>query len=205
MTKLVEETTMRKLLNQSWLPLLCLLALASFVPATHAGNVNFSCSGNSATPVFNQCSGTVTVNGPADWVSDGTGITVWNTNGPFGTIGSPSLLTLTFDTGAGWIIITDGAETLVGAITSITSGAGSTTANINIIATWDLSAAPSVAAQLGTPGGLDNANITIQTTAGNQVTDVSITITPTPEPTTMILFGSGLLAGAGYLRRKRKK
>ncbi len=195
---------MRKLLNQSWLPLLCLIALASFAPAAQAGNVNFNCSGSagSGTPVFNECSGTVTVNSPTDWVSDSGGITVWNTNGPFGTA---SPLTMTFDTAAGWIIITDGTETLVGTITSLSGSAGSTTANLNIIANWDLSLAPSVAAQLGTPSGLDNANITILTNTNNQVTDVSITITPTPEPTTMILFGSGLLAGAGLLRRKRKK
>ncbi len=196
---------MRKLLNQSWLPLLCLIALASFAPAAQAGNVNFSCSDNSATPVFDQCSGTVTENSTTDWVTDGGGITIWNTNGPFGSIGSPSALILTFDTGAGVITITGGGETLVGAITSISGIAGTTTASITIIATWDLSAAPTVAAQLGTPTGIDNASIAIQTDADNIVTDVSITITPTPEPTTMILFGSGLLAGAGFLRRKRKK
>ena len=192
---------MHKPLNQSWLPLLCLIALASFAPAAQAGNVNFNCSGNSATPAFNDCSGTVTVNGPTDWVSDGGGITIWNTS-PFTT---SDVFTLAFDTAAGTITITGAGETLVGSIVSVTGSAGSTTANINIIATWDLSLAPSVAAQLGTPAGLDNANITIQTDASNQVTDVSITITPTPEPATMILFGSGLLAGAGFLRRKRKK
>ncbi len=193
---------MLRLITRSWLPLLCLLALASFVPAAQADNVNFNCSGSSATPVFNECSGTVTVNGTTDWVSDNGGITIWNTNGPFGTTNS---LTVEFDTAAGWITITDGTETLVGTITGLSGSAGSTTANLNIIANWDLSLAPSVAAQLGTPSGLDNANITILTNTNNQVTDVSITITPTPEPTTMILFGSGLLAGAGLLRRKRKK
>ena len=194
-----------RLSTRSWLPLLCLLALASFVPAAQAGNVNFSCAGSSTMPVFNQCSGSVTVNGATDWVSDNAGITIWNTNGPFGTINSPSSSILEFDVAMGWITITAGTETLTGTITSVTGSAGQTTANINVIATWDLTNAPSVATQLGTPTGFDNASITIQTNASNKVTDVSITITPTPEPTTMILFGSGLLAGAGFLRRKRKK
>ncbi len=67
---------MRKLLTQSWLPLLCLIALVSFAPAAQADEVEFACAGTGLIP----CSGTVYTDGTDYWTSD---TQVFNTTGEY--------------------------------------------------------------------------------------------------------------------------
>jgi hypothetical protein len=60
--------------------------------------------------------------------------------------------------------------------------------------------------QLGTSTGMDSGFVIYLTsTRDAQSVDVLITprISPTPEPASMLLVGSGLLAIGGLLRRRR--
>lgn len=204
MPNLLEETIMRKLLNQSWLPLLCLIALVSFAPAAQAGDVDFACAGTGPIP----CSGTVNTDGTDYWTSD---TQVFNTTAEYP---STTAFTLAFDTNnvgqLNSITISDGTNTLYGTINGFTAASSGTQTAVTLDVLW--TGLPTVVSTaLGTPQGLSPfasiITVVVPDTGGTALTpkSVDILISPTPEPTTMILFGSGLLAGAGYLRRKRKK
>jgi hypothetical protein len=63
-----------------------------------------------------------------------------------------------------------------------------------------------VQAQLGTSTGTDSGFVIyLNKTGAAQSVDVLITpnVSPTPEPASMLLVGSGLLAIGGLLRRRR--
>lgn len=192
---------MRRLVNQFWLPLLCLTALVSFAPAAQAGNVDFTCAGVGSLP--GQCSGTV-IQTNGDFSTSDT--VVWNATGEYA---SNVAFTLAFDTSAGTISITDGTNTLVGTINGFSSSTNTNAAQtfVQLDVVWT-SLPLAVESALGGPQGLSPFStviVAIDTSGNLQPQSVDILISPTPEPTTMILFGSGLLAGAGFLRRKRKK
>ncbi len=124
------------------------------------------------------------------------GINVFNNQGIFGTTGPFSLLlntaTNTIDIAA--------STGLLGYYSSFAVITGSTTTSVVFPAFWGTLPA-AVQGFLGTSQGIDNTEITF-VTATAAVTDVSITITPVPEPGSLTLFGSGLLAISGFLRRK---
>lgn len=184
---------MRNLKVLRLLGLIALFALVGFVPSAQASNVNFACSGTSGAIA---CTGTVTQSG-SNFSSGSGGIQTFNTNGPF----SPSTpFTLTFNTATGTIALTSGSGTLTGTINAFGSFGGSTTQTVNMGVTWT-SMPASVQAQLGTINGLDLSTVVFQISSG-VVTDVSITITPTPEPGSLALLGSGLCVVGGLLRKK---
>ena len=201
---------MCKLMKQSWLPLLCLIALVSFAPPAQAGDVDFACAGTTgAIP----CSGSVATDGTDYWTND---TQVFNTTGEYL---STTAFTLYFDTsnvgqsGSFVISLTGGnanGDTLVGTIISFTSTVSNSTPQTLISFDILFTSAPQVVqASWGTPNGLSPfATVIVSLNLSSGILEpqsVDILISPTPEPTTMILFGSGLLAGAGLLRRKRKK
>lgn len=158
-------------------------------------NVDFFCTlgGSSA------CTGTVVHSGTN---FSSTGITVYNDSGPFSS-GVP--FTLAFNTATGLVSI-DGTGIYAGMnligniIASSTMGGGSTT-GFSFIATWPTLPA-NVQAQLGTPTGTDSGFIIYLNSSG-AAQSVDILITPTPEPASMLLVGTGLLAIGGFLRRRR--
>lgn len=191
---------MKKLLSKSWLPLFCLLVVASMAPNAQAGNVDFNC-GLGFPTATSWCVGMVNTDGTDYWTS---GIDVYNSNGPFTAL---DMFSLEFDTTNSTISITGAGETILGTINSFqaTGRAGAPNVlDIYLDVTW--TSLPSIIqSSLGTQGGLSPMALVVsvyRTATGLQSEIVDISISPTPEPTTMILFGSGLLAGAGLLRRK---
>jgi len=132
---------------------------------------------------------------------------------------------LTFNTaGAGVITIsgaTEGegsADIFNGTITSVSTKKGLTTETVNMVATW--SALPAdVLAFFSLPPGTGGNDITsvgfllssCAAIAGTEsksciVNSVDVAIVPgaTPEPATLLLFGSGLLGLGAVVRRKLK-
>ncbi len=190
---------MRKIITRVGLMLLCLVALAMFVPAAYGTTVAFSCSGVSscATP---PSTGIVTGFAGSGPFSTATSISVFNSQGIPGM--GPGPFALTFSTAAGTIGISTPIGSLLGTFSSFTLITGGTTKTIVMSVFWG-TLPPAVAAFLGTPTGLDNTSITFHIADG-ATTDVSVTITPTPEPGSMLLFGSGLLAVGTFLRRRLK-
>ncbi len=194
---------MRRGLLATWFLVVAVVGLLVFVPAASAGNVDFSCA-------TSNCTGTVT-NASNNFST--TGITLYNSGGPYL---STTPFTLVFNTntasttlfgsnvigsGNGTISITGGGDTLLGTFTGFTYAPGSTTATLTLAGVvW--STLPSlVQAALGTPTGIDNGTVTFILASG-AAQSVDILITPTPEPGSLMLLGSGLLLGGGILRRK---
>lgn len=193
---------MKKLLQKSCLPVFCLLLAASMAPRAQAGNVNFDCGKGFPTST-SFCVGTIQTNSTDFWTT-GSGISnIFNSNGPFT---ASDTFSLEFNTEFSTISITGAGVTLYGVINSfsVSNARGANVYDIFLDVTW--TGLPSnIQGILGTQGGLSPMGLVIgvyRTSTTLQSEFVDISISPTPEPTTMILFGSGLLAGAGLLRRK---
>jgi hypothetical protein len=81
-----------------------------------------------------------------------------------------------------------------------------TTTGLSFGVLWNLASAPNVSNFLsGIPGfGLGVSQVSFETKSG-LLDSASVTISPTPEPGTLALFGSGILLCGRLLRRKKQK
>lgn len=195
---------MRQLLKAGWLAVFFLLAVATTGLPAYADNVTFGCvaSGPNVTQP-NPCSGFVGTDGADYWTS---GIDVFNANGPYS---SGDIFTLQFNTAFPTTISISGSGVLLeGTINSfsVVAGAGGDPNRLDIYLDVTWTNLPfSVQTILGTAGGFSPYALVVsafRTTTSYQSEEVSVVISPTPEPTTMVLFGSGLLICAGLLKRK---
>ena len=167
------------------------MALAIGSISAKADNVDFTCSLSSTS----HCTGTVVTSGVNH---SSTGIDVFNDSGPYN---ASVPFTLAFDTATGAISI-DGTgiyvgEDLIGHITASTFLPGV----VSFTADWPTLPA-AVQAKLGTPTGLDGGSVIYLKTGIPAAQSVDVLITPTPEPGSLLLLGSGLVGIGGFLRRK---
>ncbi len=183
---------MRRGLLATWFLVAVIVGLLAIVPAASASNVDFSCTGTTG-PLA--CTGTVTNN---LGVYSTTGIGVFQTAGPY-TFLTP--FTLLFNTQAGTISISNNTATLSGTFTGFSTTSGSQNTTLTLAGVVWNSLPLTVQNWLGTPTGIDNADIQFQFSNG-VVQSVDVNIAPTPEPGSLMLLGSGLLLGGGILRRK---
>ena len=161
-------------------------------------NVDFYCTlgGSSA------CMGSVVQSGTNFSTS---GITVFNDSGPFiATVP----FTWAFNTATGTISI-DGTGmysgmNLIGNILSFGVSGSGTSKGFSLVADWP-TLPTGVQTQLGTSTGQDSGFVIYLTgTGAAESVDVLISAaSPTPEPASMLLVGTGLLAIGGLLRRRR--
>jgi len=174
------------------------LALGVFVPDARATQLDFGC--NSST-----CTGTVSVSG-GDYSSTGIGLSYSDSTGPTGYPGSSSW-SLVFDTTAKTISLTNVglSQTLSGVIEAftVTPGTGDSTLALQVF--WNV--LPS-SVQIFFGGETSATDLTSvlylvnSTSTNGDANSVGLTMFPTPEPTSLILLGSGLLALGASLRKK---
>lgn len=176
---------------------LVMLCLGIFVATARADNLDFQCGTGGSF-----CAGTVTFS------ATGTG------SGAVTSASTPSItnvveaflhfpgntFTLAFNTTAGTMSLTHMSDTLSGTFSGFGSFCSSLQCAITASVFWD-SLSPSVQAALGAPQGIDVATIGWDRATG-AVTSVDISITPIPEPSSLALFGTGLIGIAGLIRRK---
>lgn len=176
--------------------ILCVLFLGAFVASARADSLDFSCGAGG-------CSGIVSFTGTMTSASaSNPGIT--NVVQLLGGYYSGNSFTLAFDT-SGTMSLDDGiGDALSGTFSSFNptcDGLG-LECSISMAVTWN-SLSSSVQAALGTTTGVDLATIGWSQSTGNVTSvDISILPLPVPEPASLLLFGSGLLAVGGLVRRR---
>jgi hypothetical protein len=180
-----------------------LFILPFFVQSVHANSVDFGCTGilncnGSITDVF---SGGVFVS-----ATDLGGITLVNGSGPAGDQGQN--FGFIFDTtlsGTNIALFDDTTSLfdLEGTILTATGvqnigNSGFDTISLTVL--WN-NIAPDFAAFLGAPNGVGPVFNFVLTLNG-AADSVDVAINPTPEPSSLLLLGSGLLGVGGFLRRR---
>ncbi len=177
---------MLKLLKRFGLILFVLAALGISVPCAQASNVDFNC-----TP--SNCTGTVTQSGPN---FSSAGISLFNNTG---TYSSAVPFLLLFDTSTGAVSLSGTGvltgENLLGTITSFAPFSGGVGMSVN----WT-TLPGAVSSQLGTSAGVGVTSVIF--VPGGAAASVDLLIMPTPEPSALLLLGSGLLAAGSFLRRR---
>ena len=172
-----------------------MLVLPFLAQTAHADSyVDFSCGGSS-------CSGTVTQVG-STYSTAGIGGLVQS------VAGGPDFLTgafnLIFNTSTTAISLTGNAaannDTLLGTIVGAnpTSLGGQTLLSLTV--NWT-SLPTSFQTYLNSPTGSSIGSV-IYLNASGAASSIDFTITPTPEPATFLMLGTGLLALGGLFRRK---
>jgi len=184
------------------LALTCAAAMLLVGTAAWADDIDFNCSLGAGE----LCTGTITKSG-SNYSTNG--ISVYDDSGPYS---NTVPFTLTFNTLTDKVSI-DGTgkyagQNLLGDITSWSVSNGSSSTDLSFVAVWP-TLPPLVQAFLGSKTGLDSGLVITSSLVtpckGGKAASGDVLITPTPEPASLALFGSGLLAIGGALRRKLRR
>jgi hypothetical protein len=172
-----------------------MLVLPFLAQTAHADSfVDFSCGGSS-------CSGTVTQVGSTYSTTGIGGLVQTVAGGPDYLTGAFNLI---FNTTTTAISLTGNAaagnDTLLGTIVSATptSLSGQTQLLLNV--NWT-SLPADFSSFLNAPAGSSLGSVIYLNPSG-AASSIDFTITPTPEPATFLMLGTGLLALGGLFRRK---
>jgi hypothetical protein len=203
----LKERPSIKILVWRSLPLVAVaLALPLFSQSAKATPIDFTCSTSAPTLTNPPCTGTVTLSGG---VATGSGINVQNDLGPTppppDTPDQGNLFTLAFTSSVGGNVtlteISGDGSTLTGTVTGSSVLSGPVQTDVSLIV--DFATLPSdFATFLGTPAG-SGAATTIDVTTSGVVTNAGVNIMgATPEPASMLLYGTGIFLIGGILRRR---
>lgn len=174
--------------------IVCVLFLGAFVASARADSLDF-------IPGPGGLSGTVTFATSGSTVTSASATSITNVIQNLGGHFAGELFTLAFDTGAGTISLTGSSgDTLSGTFSGFGSGCTTLECAIATGVTWN-SLSSGVQSALGTTTGLDIAFVGWRSSTG-AADSVDISVLPAPEPSSLALLGSGLLAIGGILRRR---